>query len=229
MPSLNLPEPVKSLLKELEAKAITNFFGEAGTGKTNLSLLAAVECARRGGKVVFIDTEGGFSLERLKQIAPDYMEVLKRIELFEPKDFTEQGKIIRDLRDSKVDLIILDSAVALYRLDYSEPEKESQGVSRELGKQMAILSSIARKKEIPVITTGHTFRRWDTEVDEIVGGGSIKYWSKAIVFLEKTGKMSERRATIVKHRWLSEGESVKFMIQQDGIGPATGFRLIRRQ
>ncbi len=228
MPSLNLPEPMNSLLKGLESRAVTNFYGEAGTGKTNLCLLAAIECARNNGKVIFIDTEGGFSLERLKQITPDHMDVLKRIELLEPRDFREQGKIIRNLREKEADLIILDSAVALYRLDYSEPERESQGVSRELAKQMAILSSIARKRGIPVIATGHVFRNWSTESNEIVGGGSLKYWSKAIVFLEKTGKMSERRATIIKHRWLPEGESVKFMIKQDGIGPSAGFRLIRR-
>ena len=228
MGSLILPEPMKSLLKELEAKAITNFFGEAGTGKTNLCLLAAIDCVKKGGKVVFVDTEGGFSLERLKQLTPDYLEVLKRIELLEPGDFKEQGTIIRELREKKADLIIVDSVVALYRLDYSNPEKESLEASRELSKQMAILSSIARKSEIPVLITGHTFTNWETKGNEIVGGGPVKYWSKAIVFLEKTGKMSERKASIVKHRWLPEGEEARFVIVGDGIKPSSGFRLIRR-
>jgi DNA repair protein RadB len=224
----SLPEPLDSLLKGIEPGAITNFFGEAGTGKTNMCLLAAISCARAGGKVIYIDTEGGFSLERLKQLAPDWTEVLGRMELLEPHDFTEQGRMVRSLMDREASLVVVDSAVALYRLDFSEPEKESLDVSRELSRQMSLLSMVARKKGIPVLITGHAFTGWDKGGSDIVGGGPVKYWSKAIVFLEKTGRMSERKATVIKHRSLPEGESAKFVITGDGISPSGGFRLIRR-
>jgi len=49
--------------------------------------------------------------------------------------------------------------------------------------------------EEPVIITAHTFKHWDTKENKIIGGDSIAYWSKSIIFIEKTGKTSERKST----------------------------------
>jgi DNA repair protein RadB len=224
---LNLPEPLQALLGGVESSALTNFYGAPGTGKTNICLLLAVECIKNGGKVIYIDTEGGFSADRLNQLVENRSidEIAKKINLIEPKDFKEQGDIIRGLHKKEADMIILDSAASLYRLEYADPEKEALVANRELSRQMSILSGIAREKKIPVIITSHTYKNWETENNEIVGGDSVKYWSKVLVFLERTGKMSERTATITKHRWMPEGKSVKFVITQDGIKPAGGFKL----
>ncbi len=231
---INLQEPISSLLRKIENKALTNFYGGPGTGKTNLCLLAAIECARKGGNVVFIDTEGGFSLERLKQLAPDYRKILERIKLVEPKTFEEQGRAIKMLERERADLIILDSAVALYRLHNAEsvdnktkkcvPDLFKIEANRELSKQLSILSNLARERNIPVLITAHSFKKWENGSIDMVGGDSIKYWSKAIVFLEKTGKTSERKAMLVKHRHMPEGKEAKFMIVQEGIKPS-GFKL----
>jgi RecA/RadA recombinase len=45
-----------------EPGIITQIYGEAGTGKTNIILQLAVGAVSRGFKVIFIDTEG-FSVE----------------------------------------------------------------------------------------------------------------------------------------------------------------------
>jgi DNA repair protein RadB len=224
-PKLQLPEPLQSLLGGIESGALTNFFGAPGTGKTNICLLLAIECVKNGGKVIYVDTEGGFSLERVMQLVPDAGETLKSITISEPRNFKVQGEIIRSLEKSDANLIIVDSAAALYRLEYADPEKEALEANRELGKQMSILSTVAREKKIPVVVTSHTYKNWDTEKHEIVGGDSLKYWSKAMVFFERTGKMSERMATITKHRWIPEGKSVKFAITDDGIKPAGGLKI----
>jgi DNA repair protein RadB len=222
---MRMPAPLQELLGGVEFSALTNFYGAPGTGKTNLCLLASLECVKKGGRVIYIDTEGGFSAERMSQLAPDLKQVLGKIHLIEPQDFKEQGDIIRSLDKKEADLIVLDSAAALYRLEYADPNKEALPANRELSRQMSILSGIARKKKIPVIVTSHTYKNWETERNEIVGGDSVKYWSKVLVFLERTGKMAERNATVIKHRWMPEGKSVKFVITQDGIKPASGFRL----
>ncbi|UCD07429.1 MAG: DNA repair and recombination protein RadB [Candidatus Aenigmatarchaeota archaeon] len=220
-------------MRGLESKAITNFYGAPGTGKTNLCLLVAADCARKGGRVIFIDTEGGFSLERLKQIAPnDYGEVLKGIELVEPKSLKEQTGVVRGIRERKPNLVVLDSSVALYRVECAEvkegrkrPENDAvMAANRELSKQLSILSVLARENNIPVIITAHAFRSWGDGSYDVVGGDAIRYWSKAIVYLEKTGRTSERKATVIKHRSLPEGGSVKFMLVQDGIKPS-GFKI----
>ena len=65
-----------------ENDIITTLYGPAGSGKTNLCLIAAANLASQGKKVIFIDTEGGFSIERLKQIAGEngeYEKVLKNL------------------------------------------------------------------------------------------------------------------------------------------------------
>ncbi len=224
---IELPEPMKALMRGLESKALTSFYGAPGTGKTNVCLLAALECAKNNGRVVFIDTEGGFSIERVKQLNPDLERILERIDIVEPKDFTEQGKIIRSLQDKNPDLVIVDSIAALYRLEYADSKIENKRVleaNRELSKQLSILSNIAREKSIPVLITTHTFRNWETKENEIIGGDSIKYWSKAIVFFERTNRTSERKATMIKHRYLPEGGNVKFMLVNEGIKPS-GFKL----
>ena len=239
MDNVVLPEPLHGLLKGIERGAITNFYGAPGTGKTNICLLAAADCVRKGGKVIFIDTEGGFSLERLKQVAPrDYEQILKGMELVEPKNLREQTDAVRKVAQSKPDLVpdlvILDSSVALYRMECAEMKDAAGGKSRkcdsdsvmaanrELSKQLSLLSALAREKNMPVIITTHAFRSWDNGSYDIVGGDAIRYWSKSMVYLEKTGKTSERKATIIKHRSLPEGGSVKFMLVQEGIKPSRG-------
>ena len=234
MEGIKLPEPVNSLIKGLEPGALTSFYGAPGTGKTNLCLLAAAECVKGGGKVVYIDTEGGFSLERLRQITNMHQAVLDKTSLIEPRDFQEQRRVIGELEKHQAELFIVDSMVAMYRLEYAEKNGGKKPAyvagravleaNRELSKQLSLLSGLAREKGVPVFVTAHTFKHWETGLNEIVGGDAIKYWSKVIVYLEKTGRMSERKATLIKHRYLPEWGSVKFSIVNEGIKPA-GFKI----
>jgi DNA repair protein RadB len=235
MEGVNLPEPVNGLIKGLEPGSLTSFYGPPGSGKTNICLLAAVECVKAGGSVIYMDTEGGLSPERLKQVTNSWQNVLEKTSLVEPRDFRDQGRIIRELDRQKYDLVIVDSVVALYRLEYAEkndgvkqvkdgPSRAVIEANRELSKQLSLLSGLARDWKIPVLVTAHTFKHWETGLNEIVGGDSIKYWSKVIVYLERTGRMSERKATLIKHRYLPEWGTVKFSIVNEGIRPA-GFKI----
>jgi DNA repair protein RadB len=218
-----LPEPFHSLAGGVEKGAITNFYGPPGVGKTNLCILATLECIREGGRVVYIDTEGGLSPERVMQISME-KEVFEKLILIEPKTFEEQGVVIKNLENQDFQMLILDSSVALYRLKCADPAKEPLEANKELSVQLSVLSNLARIKKIPVIITAHTFKNWDTGENQIIGGDSIKYWSKSIIFIEHTGKMGERKATITKHRSLPEGKYVKFDIVEEGIKPS-GFRI----
>jgi len=59
----------------IETGSITNVFGPAATGKTQLCFKLAVQCQQKGskggaeGKCVFIDTTGTFKGERVAEIA----------------------------------------------------------------------------------------------------------------------------------------------------------------
>ena len=230
MKTLNFPEPLLELC-DLEHSTLTGVFGAPGTGKTNLCLILSAECGKNGGRTIYIDTESGFSSERLKQISgnPKIDNILNSIILLEPKSFEEQGKFVRELAKKDVELIILDSSVALYRLEYPESDNKNKKIemsehNRELSRQLSILSNLSRDKKIPVIITAHTYKNWDTGENEIVGGDPLKYWSKSLFFLEKTGKTSERKASIIKHRSQPEGKNTKFVIVEEGIKPS-GFKI----
>ena len=68
--------------------------GPPASGKTNFVILASCSQAKKGNKVIFIDTEGGFSVERLKQIDSKYEEILKNIIILKPTNFDEQKRAI---------------------------------------------------------------------------------------------------------------------------------------
>ena len=51
-----------------EKDIITMIAGPPGSGKTNFSILASCSQSKDNKKVIFIDTEGGFSIDRVKQI-----------------------------------------------------------------------------------------------------------------------------------------------------------------
>ena len=222
---------------------ITTIYGPAGSGKTNFCLMACVSQAKSGNKVIFIDTEGGFSLERFKQIAgsnsDDFSKILENILILKPTSFEEQweafGKLLKELkndRERKIGLIIVDGMTMLYRLELAEKREnknnkekiqEIQEINSILARQMRLLAEIARKENIPVIVTNQVYSEFLSEEDLksgkekhvfMVGGDILKYWSKCIIELEN--KNGKRKAIIKKHRSLGEKE-FNFEITRDGI------------
>jgi len=218
-----------------ERDIITTIYGPAGSGKTNFCLLAAVSQAKKGNKVIYIDTEGGFSIERVRQLAKDKVEeVLKNIILLKPTNFQEQCKaferMLTELKKSEanIGLIIVDGITMLYRLELGEAHKEKNDekvreVNSELARQLRILAEIARKKNIPVLVTNQVYsdflseqelREGKTKGVHMVGGDILKYWSKCIIELQN--ERGKRKAILRKHRSLREKE-LRFEIVDDGI------------
>ena len=202
----------------LERRTITQIYGEAASGKSTLCLMAAVANLRSGNSVVYIDTEG-FSVERFTQIAGESAGAYAdRLYLFEPLDFAQQGAMIADAEGllkkragAPVDLIVMDSATALYRTELDLGRE----ALRKLSHHMVKLLGLAKKYDIPVLITNQIFM--DVERDRVsgLGGTALEHISKAIVRLEK--KDSVRRAMLRKHRSRPEGLSFDFVLTGDGI------------
>ncbi len=205
----------------IETKVITQLYGPAGSGKTNVCLQLAVNCVRSGKKVVFIDTEAGHSFERLKQIAgSDSERVLKNIYVYEPHNFEEQNFIVENLEhvvNENFGMIVLDSAVSLYRL-HSEEEKVTSA-NRQLSRQFAKLSELAAKHNLAVIVTNQVYSSIEDGEVEPIGGSILKYWSKAIIELRKDSA-NVREAILRRHRSLPEDMRCKFVIASEGLRDA---------
>src|SRR3989344_9532954 len=203
-----------------ESEVITVIYGPPGAGKTNFCLLAAVSQAKKENKVIYIDTEGGFSTERVKQIAANDSErVLKNILLLTPTNFAEQKEAFEQLLKhlkNEVSLVIIDGMTILYRLDFANAREkdlpEMQKVNGELVRQLRTLAEIARKRNIPVLVTGQTYQ-WE-EKTKMVGGDMLRYWGKCLI--ELTHDNGKRSAHLRKHRSLPE-QSLPFNIVHEGI------------
>jgi len=223
----------KWLFGGYENDIITMLAGPPGCGKTNFAILAACSQAKKGNKVLFMDTEGGFSLERIKQIiGENYKDILKNIILIEPTSFEDQKKvfqkILEQVKKEHISLLIVDGMAMLYRLELGDAIKTKeasniQSVNREVATQMRILAEIARKQKIPVIITNQVYsgflseEDWKNKVERqvnIVGGDLMKYWSKCIIELKSNN--GKRKAILLKHRSLPEKE-FSFIIKNEGV------------
>jgi DNA repair protein RadB len=200
-----------------EADAITTVYGPAGAGKTNLALLAAVEIAKQGKKVIFIDTEGGFSVARLKQILPEYRKLLDRIIFMRPMSFDEQHRsveMLKKLVNNKTGLIVIDTMTMLYRLQRSF--KEDDNFNRDLSLQMLALNEIARKFNVPVLLTSQVYSSFDSGRVKIVGGDILLYTSKCLIELEPLHG-GRRKVVLRKHRSIAGEKEVLFEIVEKGV------------
>ncbi len=206
-----------------ETDIVTVFYGAAGTGKTNFCMQAAISQAKKGNTVVYIDTEGGFSVERARQMvngSQEFDPVLEKIKLLKPTNFTEQedsfNALAKYLKDETISLIIIDGMTILYRLEFAaakqKGEKEVQQINAALARQMKTLVEIARKRSIPVLTTNQVYR-WE-DSNQMVGGDILKYWGKCLIELEND--IGRRAAHLQKHRSLPQS-SFQFSISDEGI------------
>lgn len=200
-----------------ESDIITTFYGPGGSGKTNFCMMAAASRARRGERVIYVDTEGGFSVERYNQLSSEGIE---NIMLLKPTSFDEQesafGKLLKELKRADIRLIVVDGMTMLYRLELAEVKNDKKLVDRvnsKLARQMRILAEIARKRGIPVLMTNQVYSEFLSEEElkagkiagvRMVGGDILKYWSKCIIELINQG--GRRKAVLRKHRSMADSE-----------------------
>lgn len=199
----------------LRGKIITQLYGPTGSGKSNICMQALRNCVKAGKRAVYVDTEGGFSEKRLRQIAGnDFKRVLENTYFYEITDFVEQGAIIKQLeKHDDIALIIVDSMTSLYRLQMSDDRY--QETNRELGRQLSGLLGYARKNNVPVLVTNQVYTDIETDVIEPVGGDVMRYSSKVVVELQKNGYT--RNAILRKHLFRKDGETAAFSIIEEGV------------
>ena len=163
-------------------KGINLVYGESATGKTTLCLQIAGDEAKNG-KVVFLDTENGFSLERFVQMySEDYKERLNNVILIRIPGFEEQCRIFETLRNmKKIRLVIIDTIGMHYR---QEVRKDHYVTNKKIDRQLQILKELS-KREVKVIVSNQVYSNIDTKKLQVVGGNMLKNWSSVVIRMEK--------------------------------------------
>ncbi len=201
-----------------ESGVVNTIYGPAGSGKTTMCLLAAISCIKNNKKVIFIDTEGGFSIIRLNQLTNNNKEILEKIFILNPTTFEEQVntlKRLKELINDKIGLIVIDTISMLYRIEFGKQNKDIKAINAELGLQVSYLTEIARKNNIPVLLTNQVYSDFEEkDAVKMVGGDILKYGSKCLIELKKF--RNARKAVIKKHRFIPENKEAIFSIKEEG-------------
>ncbi|XP_063702098.1 DNA repair protein RAD51 homolog 1-like [Culicoides brevitarsis] len=222
----------------LETGSITEVFGEFRTGKTQLCLTLAVTCqlpiSQGGaeGKCLYIDTEGTFRPERLLSIAERYKmdanAVLDHVAFARAFNTDHQTQLLIQaasmMAESRYALLIVDSATALYRTDFSG-RGELSARQMHLARFLRMLLKLADEYGVAVLITNQVVAQVDgasmfaADPKKPIGGNIIAHASTTRLYLRK-GRGENRMCKIYDSPCLPESECM-FAIKASGIGDAT--------
>jgi len=220
----------------LETQTITEFYGEYGSGKSQMchQLCVNVQLTpERGGLdggALYIDTENTFRTERIVQMAKNLEinpeEVVKKIIFAEAYTSDHQAFLVDNadevIKDNNIRLIIVDSLVSHFRSEYLGREMLAER-QQKLNKHMHKLIRLARAFNAVAIVTNQVMAKPDVFFGEAVhpvGGHIVAHTSHTRVFLRKTAPGPVRIARLVSSPYLPEGERI-FKITENGIEDVT--------
>jgi len=219
------------LLGGIETQAITEFYGEFGTGKTQLCHTLAVNVQLpidKGGlesPAIYIDTEMTFKSERVIQIADakglDPLETLRNIYVAKARGASHLILLVRDLpkkiRETGARLVLIDSAVAPFRAEYIGRGQLSER-QQLLNVMMHDLIRMAELYNVAIVITNQVLAAPDViygDPTRPIGGHVVAHAVTYRIYLRKA-KGNTRIASIVDSPRHPPGEAI-FMIGPDGI------------
>jgi RecA/RadA recombinase len=203
--------------------SVTLVYGEEETGKTTLAMQCAVNCAKRGYKVMFVDSERTFSSRRLSHIAPDnFNEISELIILARPTDFKEQTVIVDQLNDyinSNFKLVIFDTITSLYRLQIAETPSKTFQLNRELNRQLAFLAQTAKTLKIGILITSQVHAVFNEPLVSMapVGTRVLNFWADVVIALKHTEDPRIIKAVLEKSPSSPTTSDYDLRIEKDGI------------
>lgn len=206
----------------VESSAISQLYGEGGSGKTNICLQVTRNVVRAGQKVIYIDTEG-VSMERFSQICGgenEYKDLTREVLFFQPMSSDQLHDAIQNTaklagKDLHIGLVVLDSATVFYRMNLGSKRDEDN--RRDIASVILELMKIARKQDIPVLITTQVYQSMGPGDLRPIGGHSLAHNCKVIVRLEKIGEGGFRKGVVTKHRSMPTGDPVYFKLTGTGV------------
>jgi DNA repair protein RadA len=219
----------------LETQAITEFVGEFGAGKSQICMKLSVlaqQPAKDGGlegKVLFIDTEGTFSPQRIFQIAKalnfDPEKVLDGI--IYSRVYNSDHQILtvdhafKICQEENIKLLVVDSILSHFRGEYIGRESLSERQQR-LNSHLHKLLRIAQALNLAVVITNQVQANPQAFFGDPMrpaGGNILAHASTHRVMLKKASQ-GIRVAKIIDSPYLPESETY-FHITEKGVEDAT--------
>jgi DNA repair protein RadA len=210
----------------VEVGAVTEFFGEYGSGKSQIAhqLCVNVQLNGSGKKAFFLDTEGTFRPERIAQMAEgldeDSQHLLAGVLVVRVYDTDQQMLAVRKLEEANrlgIGLVVVDSVSNLFRSEYSGRGSLAER-QQKLCRHLADLKRLADVNHLAVVVTNQVLARPEIFFGDPtlpVGGNILGHAVTHRVYL-KRGKAEMRTATIVDSPNLP-CKSASFRITDEGI------------
>ena len=148
---------------------IVDIFGGNGTGKTQLLLQLSINSIKNGGKVLFLDTTGGFRPERILEIqkkSNSNLNLLNNIIVSRITNTSEQINSIKNFKENNFSLIIIDNITDLFSYEY----KNNQSIFKKNSlfmKYMRELSLYAVTHKVPIVISNMIRNSNDQEVENM--------------------------------------------------------------
>ena len=212
-----------------ETGAITEAFGEFGSGKTQIGHVLSVQVIKENpeAKVIYIDTENTFRPERIVQLAegaglhPE--DVLKNIKVARAYNSDHQLLLADKVEDliSKenmdIRLVVVDSLTAHFRAEFIGRGTLADR-QQKLNKHMHSLLKIADLYNVCVYVTNQVMAKPDQffgDPTQAIGGHIVAHASTFRIYLRK-GKKGSRVAKLIDSPNLADGEC-NFMVETSGL------------
>lgn len=215
----------------VETGAVTEFHGSFGSSKTQVahqlavSVQLPVEQGGLNGACLYIDTEATFRPERIKQMAEalglDVAKVLENIYVARAYNSNHQtvlvDKAAEIVKEKNIKLIIVDSAMALFRSDYIGRGTLADR-QQKLNKHLHSLQRLADVYNLAVYITNQVMSNPAVlfgDPTRPVGGNIMGHFSTYRVYVRHS-KGETRIARMIDSPNLPEAECV-FTVMTEGI------------
>lgn len=214
----------------IEPRAITELYGEYGTGKTQICHTLCLTVQQDGAedntyRALYIDTENTFRPERIASIASarkiEPKVALENVIVAKAYNSSHQEVIIQEspnvINLHNVRIMIVDSIVSHYRAEFLGRAFLSERQQR-INRLLHILLRIAETCKIPVVITNQIQSSPDAifgDPNKATGGNVMAHTSTYRIYLKKAGK--NRIARMIDSPYHSERE-ILFALNEQGIG-----------
>jgi DNA repair protein RadA len=216
----------------LETQSITEFYGEYGSGKSQVchQLCVNVQLPEEKGGLnaaaLYIDTENTFHTERMVSMAQhldlDPEQVARNIIVAEAYTSDHQVFLLENadkiIKENNIRLVIVDSLTAHFRSEYVGRETLALRQQR-LNRHMHKLIRLARAFNTVAVVTNQVMAKPDVFFGDAVhpiGGHVVGHTSHARVYLRKSARGPVRIARLVSSPYLPNGEGI-FKITEHGV------------